>query len=181
MSSVPPTDGGTDDCRLLTTTPVCPVCVSQGAVATSDCTGDSDSWSAGGAALLLVQRHAARRLRNEDTAVFNLMNTYAVNVAGARAKRIVIRNSSIDLVGGTAEATASALAEPSLVVGQNGKLHLVSGALTTACPFRRASRRRDPNAPRPPRGAGARPPAVPARRPTARGRGATSPRSRLDR
>ncbi len=69
--------------------------------------------------------------QHEDTAVFTLANTYAVNVAGAHTKRMVIRNSSIDLVGGTTELTANALAEPSLVVGQNGKLHLVSGTLTS--------------------------------------------------
>ncbi len=66
-----------------------------------------------------------------DNASFTLTDTYAVNVAGAHANRIIIRDSSIDLVGGTAEATSTSLAEPSLVVGQNGKLHLVSGTLTS--------------------------------------------------
>ena len=66
-----------------------------------------------------------------DNAAFTLTDTYAVNVAGAHTNRIIIRNSSIDLVGGTAEATSTSLAEPSLVVGQNGKLHLVSGTLTS--------------------------------------------------
>ncbi|MEO6028569.1 MAG: hypothetical protein ABIR79_17010 [Candidatus Binatia bacterium] len=67
---------------------------------------------------------------HENTAAFELQNTYAVNVAGAHVKRIVIRDSSIDLVGGTTEATSSSPTEPSLVIGQNGKLHLVSGTLS---------------------------------------------------
>jgi T5SS/PEP-CTERM-associated repeat protein len=84
---------------------------------------DEENWDPEGVPTVTVDR--------ADTAIFDLTNEYGVNVAGARAGRFVIRQSSIDLVGGTAEVTDGSLVEPSLVVGLGGRLHLVSGTFTS--------------------------------------------------
>lgn len=62
---------------------------------------------------------------HEDNALFDLDGAYGVTVANAHANRFLIRGSSVDLGGGSAEVSSTSA--PSLSIGPDGKLHLVSG------------------------------------------------------
>ena len=70
-----------------------------------------------------VPDHSSER---SDTAVFSLAGRYPINATGARAGRMIVRNGILDLTG-NAQALSSSLTEPSLLVGVNGILNVVSG------------------------------------------------------